>query len=689
MRLVSPRSLMLAWLANEPPHMKKNSYLPFIDGLRALSVLAVVIYHLNEQWLPGGFAGVDVFFVISGYVVTGSLNKSEGTFQENLYQFYNRRFWRIFPALICMVLVTSLLVCLFTINGYMSRGLGESGLYSILGLSNLYFAFSKADYFGPMLSFNPFTHTWSLGVEEQFYLLFPLFFLLIRKHYPDSRNIFTWLIGVFGLSLLAAIVASPLQLQAQSFYLPITRIWEILAGGILFLYHQKNSINTTLGGKSSFALTAALLASFALAQPLGFPSPQGPIIVFVTVLLIHVLRTSDGLIKSKLLEGAAIVFIGKISYSLYLWHWPVITLFRWTVGLSSAWQYLACTLLSFAFALVSYYGLERNLRHNPILLNLKSKPLFLAVVLLTTGTTWFTTKLLFKNQNRIALSTTIQNEREWFKHHDFSAETAFSNECLKSIKKNLKLKSHPFVKYQGLDCKNVSKKQIFFLGDSHALAYKSLIQTLATDFNYTTYLFTQFGCTPFSFRSTFIDQGSCSQKVLEAIGYISNEMKSGDTLVLSTLKLNRFSHLWELYIDTIEPGFKLIPQTDIVKAQKEFLALMQPLILRGLKVVIEAPKPLLYAPPYRCMDWFTRTNAICQFGFEVNRDYLLHYRQQILVSLNDLKQEGVIEIWDPFPILCPNASCGAFQGDHILFSDGDHITPRANKILYQDLVKYL
>ncbi len=109
--------------------MKKNNYLPFIDGLRALSVIAVVIYHLNENWLPGGFAGVDVFFVISGYVVTGSLHNSSGSFKDCIYRFYARRFLRIFPPLIGMVVVTSLLVSLFTINGYMSKGIAESGLY--------------------------------------------------------------------------------------------------------------------------------------------------------------------------------------------------------------------------------------------------------------------------------------------------------------------------------------------------------------------------------------------------------------------------------------------------------------------------------------------------------------------------------------------------------------------------------
>lgn len=669
--------------------MKKDNYLPFIDGLRALSVLAVVIYHLNEQWLPGGFAGVDVFFVISGYVVTGSLHNSSGDFNDCLYQFYTRRFLRIFPPLIGMIVVTSLLVALFTINGYMSRGLAESGLYSILGLSNLYFAHLKADYFGPMLGFNPFTHTWSLGVEEQFYLLFPLFFLLIRKYYPASKKILGALFAFFGFSLLAAILAYAFNLQAQSFYHPLTRFWEILSGAILFLYHQQAGTKQSFGFKTIFVLTTGLFALFVLAKPLAFPFPQGLIVVCITALLIHVLKTSQSPIKSQFFENVGLIFIGKISYSLYLWHWPIIVLFKWTIGLDSAWKYLSCTGLTVGFALLSYYFLEKNLRHHPIFRNLKSKSIFVACVLVIVGLSWTTTSFIFKKQNVLALSSTIKQNKEWFEHHDFSHETTHPNDCQKSRKTNLKLKSHPFVKYQGVNCESEPKKKIFFLGDSHAGAYKSLIQTLASDFNYTTYLFTQFDCTPFSFQAPFVNQSDCSKKVLEAIDYISKEMAAGDTLILPSLKLNRFSHLWELYIDKVEPEIKPIDQEQLLTAREEFLLLMQPLIQKGIQIVIEAPKPLLYAPPYRCVDWFTRTNSICQFGLEVNRDYLLQYRSQILASINALKVESAVRIWDPFPLLCPGITCSAFQGNQVLFSDGDHITPRANKILYQDLLKYL
>ncbi len=167
------------------------------------------------------------------------------------------------------------------------------------------------------------------------------------------------------------------------------------------------------------------------------------------------------------------------------------------------------------------------------------------------------------------------------------------------------------------------------------------------------------------------------------------EMAAGDTLVLSSLRLDRFSHLWELYIDKAEPEIKPIEQEQLKKAREEFSSLIQPLITKGIRVVIEAPKPLLYAPPYRCVDWFTRSNSICRFGLDVNREYLLKYRSQILASINVLQDENAVRIWDPFPLLCPGSFCSAFQGNQVLFSDGDHITPRANKVLYENLVQYL
>lgn len=156
------------------------AYRPEIDGLRAVAVLAVFINHLNHQWLPGGFLGVDLFFVISGYVVTASLaRRKETSWRQMLAGFYTRRFRRLIPALLLMVAITAIIFSAFVSQSDATYGQSiRTGLTSLLGASNLYLLSQDNNYFDFGTQFNPFLHTWSLGVEEQFYLLWPLFVML-------------------------------------------------------------------------------------------------------------------------------------------------------------------------------------------------------------------------------------------------------------------------------------------------------------------------------------------------------------------------------------------------------------------------------------------------------------------------------------------------------------------------------
>lgn len=151
---------------------RKSDYRPEIDGLRALAVIAVIIDHFNKTLLPSGYLGVDIFFVISGYVISSSLyNDSVKHFGDFISGFYSRRLKRLVPALVLCVLTTGLLICLFDPHPQASLRTGESALF---GLSNIYLLRHATDYFGASAQLNTFTHTWSLGVEEQFYVFFPL-----------------------------------------------------------------------------------------------------------------------------------------------------------------------------------------------------------------------------------------------------------------------------------------------------------------------------------------------------------------------------------------------------------------------------------------------------------------------------------------------------------------------------------
>lgn len=215
-------------------------YRPDIDGLRALAVLSVMLYHLNGAgWLPGGYVGVDLFFVISGFVVSASLAaSSERSFLKFLAEFYARRLARILPALVVMLGVAALVAALFIPRAWLSFFSERTAVAAFLGISNWVMEQDTGDYFGPLAEFNPFTHTWSLGVEEQFYLICPLLlFLWLRtkssREAPASIWPVTLLVMLGGASLIGAAWATQAK-PAAAFYAIQFRFWELAAGAILF-----------------------------------------------------------------------------------------------------------------------------------------------------------------------------------------------------------------------------------------------------------------------------------------------------------------------------------------------------------------------------------------------------------------------------------------------------------------------
>ncbi|CAK0758439.1 exopolysaccharide production protein ExoZ [Gammaproteobacteria bacterium] len=315
------------------------TYFPYVDGLRAIAILSVVIYHLNPAWLPGGFSGVDIFFVISGFIVSASVSSLDRVgLLKFMPFFYARRFQRIGPALIICLLATALVTALLIPAAWLSGSIQETGLYAFFGLSNFMLVKTSNDYFSPIAEFNPYTHTWSLGVEEQFYFLFPLLFF--TWSFRPWRRVTT---GLFVVALVASLGYSAWLGQTDkisAFYMIASRFWQLAAGVLLF------QIMTLLGRRFDTSeqpspgwFTAGALFSlwligygFAVSKPERYPFPGAIPSVLGTLGVLgflHGQRAENPVMRC--LVNRPIVFIGKISYSLYLWHWPVLVLFRWTV----------------------------------------------------------------------------------------------------------------------------------------------------------------------------------------------------------------------------------------------------------------------------------------------------------------------------------------------------------------------
>jgi peptidoglycan/LPS O-acetylase OafA/YrhL len=357
---VVPQKIVQKTLASQDNRLNRSSYRPEIDGIRALAVTAVIANHFNKELLPSGYLGVDIFFVISGFVITSSLASRSGkNFNDFLTGFYTRRIKRLVPALTLFVLTASVLICFF--NPHPNASL-KTGITALGGLSNLYLLKQATDYFATSTELNVFTHTWSLAVEEQFYFLFPVVIWLTgfgRWAPKGSRNL-AWAIGAMSVtSLIAFVYLYPTHQPVAYFSMP-TRFWELGAGCLLFLglTHSSRFLRVL---ERIPPLWAVYAVGVVLYLPLQFAVQSTIAVVVLTSILIACLR--PGTAAYALFTHPRVVDIGLISYPLYLWHWAVLCLSRWTVGVywwSVPFQIALMLLLS----IVSYRYVEVPLRRS-------------------------------------------------------------------------------------------------------------------------------------------------------------------------------------------------------------------------------------------------------------------------------------------------------------------------------------
>ena len=332
-----------------------------IDGLRALAVLPVVAFHAEVPGFGGGFVGVDVFFVISGYLITGILKADLDRGRYSILSFYDRRVRRIFPALFAVfaavVLASGLLYAPIAL-----RAMGRSLVASVLFSSNVLF-YLESGYFDAASIEKPLLHTWSLSVEEQFYIAWPL--LLAAAHrFARAR--------LFALTVAAAVASFALSVwgtavdPSAAFYLPVTRAWELLLGALLAL-GRPDGIGPRWGREAlsllGFVLVAISVAAYDEATP--FPGIAAVLPCAGTALMIATNGRRDTTV-ARALSIKPLVFVGLVSYSLYLWHWPVLAFARywwfdplpWPIGLALMAPAFACALASWRF-------IERPFRRPP------------------------------------------------------------------------------------------------------------------------------------------------------------------------------------------------------------------------------------------------------------------------------------------------------------------------------------
>jgi peptidoglycan/LPS O-acetylase OafA/YrhL len=300
---------------------KKHSvYFPHIDGLRAIAVILVVLFHIDKKIFSLGYLGVDIFFVISGYVITKQITEQYYKNEFSFLSFYVRRFKRIYPALILVILTSTIFYLYYGLHyDFNNFNLHlKTALFSLLGISNLFLSYRSRDYFFDSDK-NPFIHTWSLGIEEQFYLIWPIIIVgllcILKKNLDQNKKIFLFIIFIIIINVILNITEHKYSYLLNQFFSPSYRFWELMLGAsLVFLKISKK-----------FPISFFYIIFFILSYFILFSEN----IFFITVIscffsALVIFNKNNNSNINIILSKPILTFIGKISYSIYLWHLPIL-----------------------------------------------------------------------------------------------------------------------------------------------------------------------------------------------------------------------------------------------------------------------------------------------------------------------------------------------------------------------------
>jgi peptidoglycan/LPS O-acetylase OafA/YrhL len=455
-------------------------YRPDIDGLRAVAVVSVLAFHIGLIGFKGGFVGVDVFFVISGYLISSIIFAEINASRFTIGGFYERRIRRIFPALVAMLGVTSIFAVIYLLPGELID-YAKSMLAATGSASNFYFWWHSGYFTSPTTK--PLLHTWSLAVEEQFYISFPLFLLLVRRFF--SHRLRAAVIVLFFASLLTSCLVVSRN-PDTAFYMPYTRAWELLLGTVLSLGMFPRLSPVWLRNIAALCGIGMIMWSVLFySQDTLFPGLSALVPCVGSAFVIWAGEAGGSLVGS-VLSCRPVVFVGLISYSLYLWHWPVIVLHQMgvLVGLSSIalaghsallsahrLDMLIEVVLSLVLGVLSWRYVERPFRGGS--LRLGGRPLFAlaggVIIILMGCATWTVLAHGFRGrfpEKALQVASALDGEQE-----DKSVRTGV---CFITT-------DYHFEKYNYDTClrEDKDKKNYLLLGDSHsAMLWSALSSTL-------------------------------------------------------------------------------------------------------------------------------------------------------------------------------------------------------------------
>jgi peptidoglycan/LPS O-acetylase OafA/YrhL len=665
----------------------QSAYRPEIDGIRALAVIAVIINHFNKDLLPSGYLGVDIFFVISGFVITSSLaGRPSQNIRDLLMGFYARRIKRLVPALVLFVVITSISICLFNPNPGVAI---MTGIAALFGCSNLYLLNQSTNYFADSTQLNVFAHTWSLGVEEQFYFLFPLLVWCTgfgRQASKGARNLF-WVTGVLSIASLIAFVYMYRTNQPAAYFLMPTRFWEMGAGCLLFLgLNHPSGLLVRLERIPPLLVTAGIIG--VLFIPPKFAVVTTIVVVLLTSVLIACLRA--GTAGYSLFTHRPVISIGLISYSLYLWHWGVLALSRWTIGIHW-WSVPFQIALMLLLAVCSYRYVEIPFRRSDwSVLRWQTICYGLGASATASGLL-----LLLSNSlsDRIFLGSRHSLETESFKVQGVGLECSFY------LGKGRPFSDRDIARCSFPKSERVSGQQrIWYLGNSHALHLSGLIgkMQLRGDFQQT--VITTGAVTVPTLPLEFYSWSPKNEKKKDllnqeqTIKYVLATVKSGDIIVLGNDLGNLFGWQPDRVQNDRQRNLQFLP--DWIENLDTFIKTADG---KGASVIAILPMPRFQTMQHD----FTTDNCYRQWfrPFLPNDCYLFADRIKLRQGLTEVtdslktlsESNNNFYLFDPFDRLCPKdlKNCSTVLSEKVIFRDAHHINNYGGELLFDDFYDLL
>jgi peptidoglycan/LPS O-acetylase OafA/YrhL len=647
---------------------KLTYYRPDIDGLRAFAVMSVILFHLGIPRFTGGFVGVDIFFVISGYLITLIILREirEGRF--SLLHFWERRVRRIIPTLTTVVFTTVIASYFITLYPVDFKAFGLTVVAQSIFLINILFMRQTA-YFSAPVDTIPLLHTWSLAVEEQFYILFPLLLFIVYRYARkyvfsilallalSSIVLSIYFINInpsasFTIPFLPPVWGGATNLSAGFYFFP-ARAWELLTGALL--------AGTTLCiASKKYAEVLSLLGFFGLLYSFFvisaddvFPGYIALIPVLSTAAIIFANTKHDTFIK-KFLSFPIFIWVGLISYSLYLWHWPIIVLAKqyWITGLPADFR-IVVLLLTFSLSIITYRFIEtpfRNKNFIPRKLHVFSLAATVSIVLLITGF------YIFKN-NGIPLRAPESAQVIAIAATDFNPRR---DECFKNNIQKVLSGGKPCT--LGIQT-NEQKIDFVLWGDSHANAVMPAFDELAIERRLSGVFFGIGGCSPLVTEFVISKDDGCKYMKQNAIDYI-NEHQVKKVYLVSNWK----------------ESYGIVGSDSKISLERS--------LNQTIKLLPKNQELILFKKVPR-QEYFNVREAFYTAGkkeFSINElsiPYTKHISstKNIHAVIDRISTQRYITSQDPASILCNNSECPLSKDENILYRDKSHINTTGSKLL--------